>query len=56
MKTVHEVIEEYKKMERISADMTAELEEIKRKADMGEVDRPTAINMQREVLDRFMNS
>lgn len=56
MKTVHEVVEEYKKMERISADMTVELKEIKRRMTVGEIDKPTATNMQRDVLDRFVNS
>ena len=56
MKTVYEVIEEYKKMERISVDMTVELKEIKRKTDEGEIDEITSTNMQREVLDRFINS
>lgn len=56
MKTVYEVIEDYKKFVRMSADMTVELEEIKRKMDTGEIDIPTATNMQREVLDRFINS
>jgi hypothetical protein len=56
MKTVYEVIKEYKRFVRISEDMTIELKEIKRRMGVGEIDEQTATNMQREVLDRFINS